>query len=197
VPRRLESRLAERRGGLERGQRARAAVEPQPVEAERDRPRGDDADGRPPAHEPADLRRAGRDQPGADASSGPGHEARAELHDDGPHRRCVPSPTTRYWRNHRSRYVTGPRGPGVQSTLIPVSGAPVSSNPSAKRVGACQNATVPRYAARNISAASASSVTMPAANPEVSWFAIRTPSSSESTRTAVTVETRSASPAHS
>ena len=44
----------------------------------------------------------------------------------------------RYCRSQRSRYVTGPRGPGTLSTLIPVSGAPVSSNPSVNRVGACQ-----------------------------------------------------------
>ena len=35
-------------------------------------------------------------------------------------------------------------GPGVQSTLIPVSGAPVSAKPSVNRVVACQNAAVPR-----------------------------------------------------
>jgi len=56
-------------------------------------------------------------------------EARAEFYDERPlHRCCVPSPTTRYCRRYRSRYVTGPRGPGTRSTLIPVSGEPVSAN---------------------------------------------------------------------
>ena len=80
---------------------------------------------------------------------GPATRLDPSLTTTGAHRCCVPSPTTRYWRSQRSRYVTGPRGPGVQSTLIPVSGAPVSSKPSAKRVGACQKPTVPRYASRN------------------------------------------------
>ena len=72
-------------------------------------------------------------------------EARPELDDDGPVQRVwVASPTTRYWRSQRSRYVTGPRGPGTASTLIPVSGTPVNANPSVNRVVACQNAAVPR-----------------------------------------------------
>ena len=56
----------------------------------------------------------------------------------------VASPMTRYWRSQRSLYVTGPRGPGTLSTLIPVSGEPVSAKPSVNRVVACQNAAVPR-----------------------------------------------------
>ena len=50
---------------------------------------------------------------------------------------------TTYWRRYRSRNVTGPRGPGTWSTLIPVSGAPSSSKPSSRRVLAFQNAPVP------------------------------------------------------
>ena len=34
--------------------------------------------------------------------------------------------STTNWRSDRSGYVTGPRGPGVWSTLIPVSGSPSS-----------------------------------------------------------------------
>jgi len=56
----------------------------------------------------------------------------------------VPSGTTTYCRRCRSRKVTGPRGPGTWSTLIPVSGAPRSLNPSSSRVVAFQNAPVPR-----------------------------------------------------
>ena len=52
--------------------------------------------------------------------------------------------------------MTGPRGPGTQSTLIPVSGAPVSAKPSVNLVVACQNAAVPRYASRNAVFATAS-----------------------------------------
>ena len=40
--------------------------------------------------------------------------------------------------------LVGGSGPGAQSTLIPVSGAPVSSKPSVKRVVAFQYAAVPR-----------------------------------------------------
>ena len=44
VPRGLEPRLTERRGSLELRDRARAPLEPEPREPERDRARGDDAD---------------------------------------------------------------------------------------------------------------------------------------------------------
>ena len=50
---------------------------------------------------------------------------------------------TTYWRRWRSRKVTGPRGPGTWSTLMPVSGMPWSLNPSSSRVLAFQNAPVP------------------------------------------------------
>src|SRR6266480_4726598 len=50
---------------------------------------------------------------------------------------------TTYWRRHRSSNVTGPRGPGTWSTLIPVSGTPRSLNPSSRRVLAFQKAPVP------------------------------------------------------
>src|ERR1039458_1342809 len=56
--------------------------------------------------------------------------------------------TTTYCRRHRSWKVTGPRGPGTWSTLMPVSGTPRSLNPSSSRVVAFQNAPVPRYASR-------------------------------------------------
>src|SRR6185437_8379582 len=125
-------------------------------------------------------------------------EARAELYDERTlHRCCVPSPTTRYWRRYRSRYVTGPRGPGTRSTLMPVSGAPVSAKPSVKRVGAFQYAAVPRYASRNCCAADGSSVTIVAARPDVSPFAIATASSSDATVFTVTDAMRSGSFAHS
>jgi energy-coupling factor transporter ATP-binding protein EcfA2 len=57
-------------------------------------------------------------------------------------RRAYPGVTT-YWRRWRSRKVTGPRGPGRWSTLMPVSGMPRSLNPSSSRVLAFQNAPVP------------------------------------------------------
>ena len=60
----------------------------------------------------------------------------------GPGRVC-PSPLPGQWVAHTAD-VTGPRGPGVQSTLMPVSGAPVRAEPSVKRVVACQKAAVPR-----------------------------------------------------
>src|SRR5262249_25995847 len=54
---------------------------------------------------------------------------------------------TTYWRRHRSSKVTGPRGPGTWSTLIPVSGTPRSLKPSSRRVLAFQKAPVPAEAA--------------------------------------------------
>ena len=124
--------------GTERGRRSRpryerpSAIAPrrrrQPdsplatIAAMSARPRTQDA----PPHRPRDA-----------------HDETGSELDDDRHLRWVPSPTIRVRRSHRSRYVTGPRGPGTQSTLIPVSGAPVSSKPSAKRVGAFQNAAVP------------------------------------------------------
>ncbi len=50
---------------------------------------------------------------------------------------------TTNWRRYRSRKVTGPRGPGTLSMLIPVSGTDRSLNPSSRRVVAFQNAPVP------------------------------------------------------
>ena len=97
-----------------------------------------------------DLGGAGTEQLAPHASPPVDDQRGAELDDDRPaHLRWVPSPTTLYCRSQRSRYVTGPRGPGTQSTLMPVSGAPVSAKPSVKRVGACQNAAVPRYGREN------------------------------------------------
>src|SRR5216684_1388054 len=64
------------------------------------------------------------------------------------HRRAARPPdqagTTTYCRRQRSWKVTGPRGPGTRSTLIPVSGTPRSLNPSSSRVLTFQNAPVPR-----------------------------------------------------
>ncbi len=129
LPGTVELPLPERGRGLELRHRARAPVETELREAERDRARRDDCDGLAASHDPSDLARATTENRTPDRSARPGDEARAELDDDR-HRCWVPSPITRYWRSQRSRYVTGPRGPGAQSTLIPVSGAPVSSNPS-------------------------------------------------------------------
>ena len=116
---------------------------------ERDRARRDDADRRPALHGPRDLGGGSSDHLAARLTGGIDDQRRPELDDDGrsshdAYLRCVPSPTTRNWRSQRSRYVTGPRGPGAKSTLMPVSGAPVSAKPSVKRVGAFQKAAVPR-----------------------------------------------------
>ena len=51
--------------------------------------------------------------------------------------------TTTNWRSDRSRKVTGPRGPGTASRLIPVSGTSSSLNPSSSLVVAFQKAPVP------------------------------------------------------
>ena len=124
-----------------RGRRAEAGRR----SAERDRARRDDADGRPAAttaRSPPRGRAAAARRGSPSAST---TRLEPNLTTSGAlHRCCVPSPTTRNWRSQRSRYVTGPRGPGAQSTLMPVSGAPVSAKPSVKRVGAFQNAAVPR-----------------------------------------------------
>ena len=50
---------------------------------------------------------------------------------------------TTNWRRYRSRNVTGPRGPGTASMLIPVSGTENSLKPSSRRVVEFQNAPVP------------------------------------------------------
>ncbi len=50
---------------------------------------------------------------------------------------------TTNWRRYRSRKVTGPRGPGTASMLIPVSGTENSLKPSSRRVVEFQNAPVP------------------------------------------------------
>jgi hypothetical protein len=93
--------------------------------------------------------------------------------------------------------VTGPRGPGTWSTLIPVSGTPCSLKPSSSRVEAFQKTPVPTAAAMNRWAAVSSSVTMVAASPEVSVFAIVTASSRSATTATVTVASRPLSSAHS
>src|SRR6266511_1392955 len=121
------------------GAAVRAQTRPAAVAGCADGARRNDADGRAVACELTDLAGALTHDIVVE------HEARSKLDDEWTlHRRCVPSPTATYWRSQRSRYVTGPRGPGTQSTLIPVSGAPVSAKPSVKRVGACQKAAVPR-----------------------------------------------------
>jgi hypothetical protein len=50
---------------------------------------------------------------------------------------------TTNWRRYRSRKVTGPRGPGTASMLMPVSGTENSLKPSSSRVVEFQNAPVP------------------------------------------------------
>ena len=143
APRALEPRLPDGRRRLKLRCRAAAAAEPEPREPERDCARGHDADSLARAHERSDLRDAVREERAAHAPVLVDDERRAQLDDDG-HRCCVPSPTTRYWRRQRSRYVTGPRGPGAASTFTPVSGVPSNSKPSVKRVVAFQKAAVPR-----------------------------------------------------
>ncbi len=125
----VESRLAERRRRLQLRHRAWTPVEPEVREPECDGAGRDDRHRFAAAHDVRDLAGAPADDRSPDRAARSGDEARPELDDDR-HRRCVPSPTTRYWRSQRSRYVTGPRGPGAQSTLMPVSGAPVNSKPS-------------------------------------------------------------------
>src|SRR5580704_18738861 len=55
----------------------------------------------------------------------------------------LPDGVTTNWRRYRSRKVTGPRGPGTASMLIPVSGTENSLKPSSRRVVEFQNAPVP------------------------------------------------------
>jgi hypothetical protein len=94
---------------------------------------------------------------------------------------------TTNWRRYRSRKVTGPRGPGTLSMLIPVSGTDSSLNPSSRRVVAFQNAPVPAYAPRNSAAAPSSRVTIAAASPDVCSLAIAAASRGPSAGAIVTV----------
>jgi len=93
--------------------------------------------------------------------------------------------------------VTGPRGPGTASMLIPVSGTWSSLKPSSSRVVAFQNAPVPAYAPRNSAAAAASAAAIPAARPDVSSLAIAAASAGPPAGAIVTVASRSGSSAHS
>ena len=102
VPRALQPYLSERRGGLQPRKRPWPVREPQPRQPERDRARRNHDDGLASTHERADLRGARPEQGPPDLSAPVGDERRAELDDDG-HGFCEPSPTTRYWRRHRSR----------------------------------------------------------------------------------------------
>ena len=105
LPGLLELRLADGRGSLELTHRRRPPREPEPGHAERDRTGGDDADGMAARQQVGHLLRPRGEQPAPHASLRRRDEAGAELDDD-PHRRfigAVPSPTTRYWRSHRSR----------------------------------------------------------------------------------------------
>ena len=104
---------------------------------------------------------------------------------------------TTNWRRYRSRKVTGPRGPGTASMLIPVSGTENSLKPSSRRVVEFQNAPVPAYAPRNSSAAARSSVTIAAASPEVSSLASTAAARGPSAGATVTVASWPASSAHS
>ena len=60
-----------------------------------------------------------------------------------PNPTAVDAGTTTNWRRYRSRNVTGPRGPGTASMLMPVSGTENSLKPSSSRVVEFQNAPVP------------------------------------------------------
>src|SRR5215471_18169138 len=104
---------------------------------------------------------------------------------------------TTNWRSTRSRKVTGPRGPGTASILIPVSGTWSSLNPSSSLVVAFQKAPVPVYAPRNSAAASSSVAAIPAARPEVSSLAMAAASAGPLAGAMVTVASRSESSAHS
>src|SRR5262249_3773141 len=112
VPGCLQPRLAERGGRLQPRDVARAAIEAEARQPQRDRTGGDDADGLTALDDLPDLLSTCAELRAPNAPARPRDEARPEFHDDG-HRCCVPSPTTRYWRSHRSREVTGPRGPGA------------------------------------------------------------------------------------
>ena len=104
LPRRLQARLAERRGGLQ----------PRIVRGRRSSP----SLGRPSAIAPDETTQTGSPAPTSDASSPrarvnqfgahlavlPHDEPGSELDDDRLVQRVwVPSPTTRYWRSQRSR----------------------------------------------------------------------------------------------
>ena len=102
LPAALQPALSERRRRLELRHRARAPVEPEVGEPERDRARGDDCNRLAAADDPGDLVRAPAEDGAPDRPARAGHEARPELDHDR-HRRWVPSPITRYWRSQRSR----------------------------------------------------------------------------------------------
>ena len=93
--------------------------------------------------------------------------------------------------------MTGPRGPGTASRLIPVSGTSNSLNPSSSLVVAFQKAPVPVYAPRNSAAAAESAAAMPAARPDVWSLAIAAAPAGPSAGAMVTVASRSESRAHS
>ncbi len=147
IPRGLQAGLAEGRGGLELRDARRSPGQAESGQAERDRAGGDDDRRRSSLDQLGDLASPVAEQCAPQPAAVCRDQARAELDDDrafSGHRCCVPSPTIRYWRSQRSRYVTGPRGPGSRPTLIPVSGALVSSKPSTNLVDAFQAAAVPR-----------------------------------------------------
>ena len=148
---------------------------------ERDRARRDDADRRARRDDLRDLRRAPAQQRAPRRALLVDDEARAELDDERRlHRCCVPSPTTRYWRSQRSRYVTGPRGPGTRSTLMPGlgrAGEREAVGEPRRRVPERGRAAVRRRGSAR--PPPASSVTIVAARPDVSSFASATASSSD------------------
>ncbi len=103
VPRRLEAGLAERGGRLELRHAARPPGQAEPRQAERDRAGGDDAHRGAGANDRGDLACPVAQNAPAHLRAWPHDQGRSELHDERPpHRCCVPSPTTRYWRSHRS-----------------------------------------------------------------------------------------------
>ena len=112
----------------------RPAVEAEARQPERDRAGGDDADRLAAATIARDLARRAR-AAATRRTRPPGPATRLEPSlTTTRHRRCVPSPTTRYWRSQRSRYVTGPRGPGT----------PVDVDPGLGRAGQLEAVGEPR-----------------------------------------------------